>query len=347
MRCVFAGPVLLSLALVSAATAQTPVDPHPEDAPRAILAAFDTYRAVGIPAAHRMKDLDDFILSLIRNPALPNAVNDVVVECGNSLYQQPELDRYIAGGNVPLSEARQAWRNTTQPMCGVSAFYEELFPLVRQINRKLPPGKRLRVLAGDPPIDWRTVRSQADVRSFPGRRDDSMAAVVEKEVFAKHRKALLLYGTAHLIHGSETGVGLFEKDYPGATFVIDVYYKPGCETPSAADDAALEARMTLWPVPSLARTKGNALTNRAKTEYSVLLTPNGRSSDPVDAYLYLGPQALMLSEPRPADVFVDREFMAELHRRAELMPGSVNDQVDPGKVREQDADPLLCGPDRR
>src|SRR5688500_10891201 len=66
------------------------------DAARAIFALFDTYQVVGMNSAHRMKDLDDFILSLIRHPACPDAVDDVVVECGNSLYQAT-LDRYIAG----------------------------------------------------------------------------------------------------------------------------------------------------------------------------------------------------------------------------------------------------------
>jgi len=85
----------------------------------------------------------------------------VPVECGNSLYQ-PILDRYIAGDDVPLSEVRQVWRNTTQPMCGMSGFYEVLFPLVRRINQKVPPEKKLRMLAGDPTIDWSKVKSNSE-----------------------------------------------------------------------------------------------------------------------------------------------------------------------------------------
>jgi hypothetical protein len=38
-------------------------------------------------AAHGFKDLDDYILSLIRNQAFPDKVNDIVVKCGNCLYQ--------------------------------------------------------------------------------------------------------------------------------------------------------------------------------------------------------------------------------------------------------------------
>src|SRR5450631_1444579 len=71
-------------------------EPTPEPAIPAILAAFDKYEIVGMPEAHGFKDVDDFILSLIRNPAFPKKVNDIAVECGNSLYQSV-LDRYIAG----------------------------------------------------------------------------------------------------------------------------------------------------------------------------------------------------------------------------------------------------------
>jgi hypothetical protein len=117
----------LSYNLYGPATA-VPGNVHPSDAQQVILAAFDKYEVVGgMSSDHGVKDVDDFIIDLIRNPSLPGKVNDIAVECGNSLYQ-PILDRYIAGQDVPLTEVRQVWRNTTQPSCGFSTFYEELFP---------------------------------------------------------------------------------------------------------------------------------------------------------------------------------------------------------------------------
>jgi hypothetical protein len=174
-------------------------DPKPEPAIRAILAAFDKYEVVAMPEDHGLKDLDDLIFALVRNPEFPAKVNDVVVECGNSLYQ-PVLDRYIAG-DVPLTEARKVWRNETQPICGVwgFGFFEQLYPLLRAINQKLPPEKRLRVLAGDPPIDWNQIRNFQDILKL-GPRDASIASAMEKEVLSKHRNAscyseLFIYST--------------------------------------------------------------------------------------------------------------------------------------------------------
>lgn len=198
-------------------------DAMPEPAISAILKAFKTFEVVAMPAAHGEKDIDDLILSLIRDPHFPTSVNDIVVECGNVRYQ-PILDRYIAGENVSFTEVQHVWRDTTvQQMCGASGFYEQLYPLVRLLNQRLPATSRLRIVAADPPIDWDKVHSYEDLMPFFDR-DGSIASVMEREVLSKHRKALMLFGVFHLLHGGGPGQGdavtRYERDYPGKTFVI-------------------------------------------------------------------------------------------------------------------------------
>jgi hypothetical protein len=341
-------------------------NPKPEDATVAILAAFEKYEVVGMSAAHGDKDLDDFILSLLRNPAFPSKVNDVAVECGNSLYQ-PILDRYIAGEVVPLAEVRLVWRNTTQTMCGLSGFYEELFPLVRRINQRLPPERRLRVLAGDPAFDWSKVRGRGDI---PGVRDDSIASVMQKEVLSKHRKALMLFGTFHLFHRGNTpstfpsAVELYEKDYPGVTMVIADHKGFGNWTALAKYNDEFEARMTSWPVPTLIQNiQGTWLADLLDMTYSpgaiqvrLIEKPGSKPqqrilpivlsgfSKMVDAYLYLGPRDLQLSEPRPAEISLDKDYMTELQRRATL--SLLGDEpVNPGKSLSGESNPFLYDPD--
>jgi hypothetical protein len=320
-------------------------DPKPEPALPAILAAFDKFEVVGMPEAHGMKDVDDFIFSLIRNPAFLEKVNDIEVECGNSLYQ-PILDRYIAGEDVPFMEVQKVWRNTTQSMCGTSAFFEQFFPLVRAINQKLPPGKRLRVLAGDPPIDWDEVKNWQDFRKF-FNRDASIASVMEKEVLSKHRKALMLFGTMHLVHGAGPGpsdaVTIYEKDYPNLTFVISDLGTFDTDLPAVSSSPFAN-----WPVPSLARAKGTWL---GALDSGHFLPPlmlidkdcnilNGvpknlqkPMEDLVDAFLYLGPQDLRLKEQMPADVGLDVDYRMELQRREVLagFPGTAT-----GTLKELD-----------
>jgi hypothetical protein len=313
-------------------------DPKPEDATRAILAAFDKYEVVGMDAAHGNKDLDDFILHVIRDPAFPAKANDIVVECGNSLYQGI-LDRYIAGDDVPLSEVQQVWRNTTQSMCSVSGFYEILFPLVRRINQKLLPVKKLRVLAGDPPLDWNRAKDQSEVMLD---RDANVASVMEKEVLSKHRRALMLFGTFHLFHsnntapiGLESAVQQYERNYPGVTLVIGTVMVFDNSTPPPVD-SELEARMASWPVPSLVQNiKGTWLGDVDKYYFSKM----------VDAYLYLGPVDFILAEPRPAEIFLNKDYMAELRRRAAIIGDKfVTAQTDPDQISDKHFSPFLYVP---
>lgn len=123
---------------------------------------------------------------------------------------RPVLDRYISGEDVPFTEVRKVWRNTTQPMCGLSGFFEQFFPLVRALNQKLPPEKRIRVLAGDPPIDWEQVKTSQELDKSMMNREASITSVMEKEVLSKHRKALMLFGTMHLMHAM-SAVSTYER----------------------------------------------------------------------------------------------------------------------------------------
>src|SRR5215213_7835885 len=60
----------------------------PLDAISAILHAFQTHRVVALcDGGHGCEQAYDFRVSLIRDPQFTETVNDIVVECGNSLYQ--------------------------------------------------------------------------------------------------------------------------------------------------------------------------------------------------------------------------------------------------------------------
>jgi hypothetical protein len=330
--------LLTIIAVLSAGGQSSPAGAEPlaEPAIPAILAAFDRYDLVGMPASHGLKDLDDLILTLIRNPALPAKVRDIEIECGNSLYQEL-LDRYTSGADVPFREVQKIWRNTTQPACGLSGFYEQLVPLVRAINQKLPREQALRVLAGDPPFDWDRIKTAEDLRKaiLYLRRDTSIASVIEKEVLANHRKALMLMGTLHLLHGAGA-TAMIEARHPGSVFVISELGIFGENSPDAS-----KALLASWPIPAIARVKGSSL---GRLDLKAFLPPpyvvdqncnphadfTGPLRKPVeelfDAVLFLGPQGLRLWEKIPADVVLDSDYMKERRRRATL-PGAATPAV--------------------
>jgi hypothetical protein len=349
---------LLLVANISVAQALTkPADPVPEPAVSAILAAFDKYEVVAMPQDHGMQDLDDFIFSLIRNPAFSEKVNTIVFESGNSLYQ-PILDHYIAGEDVPFTEVQKVWRKMGQPAAGNSAFVEQFYPLVRALNQKLPPQRRLRVLAGDPPIDWDQIKSAEDAIRLV-HRDQGIASVMEKEVLSQHRKALMLFGTFHTMHNTPgSAVSLYEKDYPNVTFVISDLGMFDTDLPSLYD-----SKFVSWPIPALAPAKGTWL---GALDLSHFIPPGTRidqdcnvhhefpkplqrpMEDYIDAFLYLGPQDLRLREKIPADIALDVTYKAELQRGAAMI-GFPNGPSETPKEFDQQivnsaADPIFVIP---
>jgi hypothetical protein len=339
--------------LFTALSSEQAIEPVPDDAIKAILAAFDRYEVVGMHSAHGSKDVDDYILSLIRDPVFPGKVNDIVVECGNSMYQSV-LDKYIAGENVPLAEVQQVWRNTTQLMCSLSGFYEQLFPLVRQVNQKLPTQKRIRVLAADPAFDWNQVKSRLDI---PRDRDASIVSVMIKEVLAKKRKALMLFGLMHLLHGlpmnpsraempmRATAVTLYEQTYPRSTFVVIPHRGFGTYSHLENENDELEARMRSWPNPSLIAVNGTWIAAlRAAYFFQVPETWHDRSLGGLaDAYLYLGPRDSLRSESTPAGILNDKQYVDELRRRAAL-GGSSFSSFDLDAIRRANENPRFYSP---
>jgi len=249
--------------------------------------------------------------------------SDIEFECGNSLYQSI-LDRYIAGEDVPFTEVQKVWRKNGQPACGSSGFVEQFFPLVRALNQKLPPGKRLRVLAPDPAVDWDRIQGIEDLMKLHYDRESSIASVLEKEVLSKRRKALMLFGTFHLMHGARDAVDLIEKEYPNVTFILSDLGTFDTDLPSLSN-----SKFANWPTPALARTKGTWL---GAMDLSYFLPPPTRidqdcnvhhefprtlqkpMEELVDAFLYLGPQDLRLREKIPADIPLDTTYQKQLRK---------------------------------
>ena len=130
-------------------------------------------------------------------------VNDITWEPGNVRFQSL-MDGFILQGNeVPLKELSQCWRNNTQAhtYSDTPALFR-LLNTIRKVNLKQPESRRVRVLLIDPPVDWSRIQSRADIRAKDFDRETHMAAVLEREVYAKGRKALFFAGGAHLGRGA-------------------------------------------------------------------------------------------------------------------------------------------------
>jgi hypothetical protein len=307
-------------------------DPKPTDAVEGIIKAFDRFPIVALGEIHWSLNQHEFITALIKHPAFANKVNDIVVEFGSAKYQ-PVMDRYIAGETVARTELQQVWRNTTQASMVLDVpIYEKFFGAVRAVNRRLPKQKRLRVLLGDPPVDWDVIKTRADMKPELFDRDGHFTSVVEKEVLGKGRKALLISGTAHLrrccLAGPLGVTARVEKSHPGTMFVVMPHQ--GFQE----RNEELEARLASWPKPGLALVKNTWLGNlspdlifpvmymRTSPDSPRVPAPSPFKGmmiqDATDVYLYLGPKASLRYDSIPPEVQRDEAYQRELERRRQL-----------------------------
>jgi hypothetical protein len=135
-----------------------------------VLEAFKTHRLVALGAADSLQNHYDVLGLLLTDPRLPGVVGDIVVEWGNALYQDT-VDKFIAGQPVADADLRPVWRNTAQSPLETwdAPVYEQFYRMARAVNWTLPPGQRIRVLAGDSPLDWAKITKPGQLRAVPPR----------------------------------------------------------------------------------------------------------------------------------------------------------------------------------
>jgi len=326
----FVALAALSLILAGEKLEAQEAEPKATNAIPVILNAFERYPIVALGDLHGCEEFWDFATALLKTPELPNRINDIGVEFGNALYQDV-CDRFIGGQDVASSEVQKIWRNTTQFIALDSPVYERFFVTVRDLNTKLPTEKRLRVLLGDPPLDWSTTPDSKLKQEWGRamfRRDSHFAGVVEKEVLAKGRKALLITGGAHLVRGVSTNntTGHIERLRPHSMFIVI----PHQGFYSERNDE-LESRLVSWKPGTLAVIKGTWLgalhpglrwPQMARDKLKEPDAPNRdpRLEDVADAWLFVGMRD-SLTEVLPHPRIYRDDYWNELNRRNLIVYG--------------------------
>jgi len=181
-------------------------------------------------------------MSLVRHPRFAGLVDDDVVEFGNARYQDI-ADRHVAGDPVPRDQLRQIWENTTI-VTGVwtAPMYEGFLAEIRTLNASLPPDKQIRIVLGDPRIDWSVVRGPAD-EDMNDWRDAHFAWAVEEHVMKRGRRALLWIGGAHIsrqVLFPNSLIHLLDRRFPSQTLVALAIDWPDV-------DQQVSSRLQLWP----------------------------------------------------------------------------------------------------
>jgi hypothetical protein len=311
----------------------TPMDPV-----SGILAAFEKHSIVALgEGAHNNEQAHSFRLSLIRDPRFAATVNDIVVEFG-AAQNQGTIDRFVNGEDVSDSDFKKIWLDTTQPFPVWDVpIYEEFFRAVRAVNMSLPKDKRLRVLLGDPPVDWDNYTRDYD-------RDGHAAELIKKEVLTKNRRALVIYGDFHFFRRQPTMVDIKDgKEWPRIpnipSLVARVEQQSGIKVytirtyTEGGNLATLQPEAKSWPAPSFIRLKGTLLGAQTfgfflpgpvlamspdGVEHELKVLPEFAMEEQFDALLYLGPFSSITTSKLAASLCLDPAYIKMRKRRAEI-----------------------------
>ncbi|AZZ94964.1 hypothetical protein EUZ85_00430 [Hahella sp. KA22] len=306
--------------------------PVHEPATPALAALLRRRQIVGIGDAHGVAAILQWLIDSLRRPDIAPCLDTIVVEFA-AARSQPLLDAYIAG-EPGLEHKIDAVCSDTLHFCAWFAeVYRRFFQAVRQINQRLPT-PRVRVLAADPPIDWRAADAGRQWREAHQRREAHYQALIEREVIARNRRALLIFGAFHLLRNCPAG------STPEMDAASEINNPPGINGPPLASrlhNLGPEQSFYLWPhfghrpdVMAVAQGEGwqaPTLVHTARSALGALpfaalsqRTPY-LSERPVrelfDGYLFLGAVDKQRTVPRHGDSPI---WLAERRRRAQLLP---------------------------
>jgi hypothetical protein len=189
-----------SLSCLVVLLAAGPVRPQGNDryaeVVRQILDAWKTADVVCLGEDHGRKYDSDLRLALVRNPVFPRMVRVIVVESANPVHQAV-LDHFILdGATLSREELAVVWRDASGAEVWESPIYEEFLRAVQELNAHLPRERRVRVLGGDSPIDWQSIKRPEDLVPLVNR-GGNIRNIIAEQVLKQHIKGLAIYGANH------------------------------------------------------------------------------------------------------------------------------------------------------
>lgn len=338
------GVTLLHAVLAPRAVEGQQPEPTLLDPATAIFAAFRTNDVVALTDPHGNEQVQQFLLSLIRDARFAEHVNDVVLEPLSARHQDV-VDRYVRGDAVDHSLLRKAWEEHTV-VNSLGFHTEQVLAAIRSLNSSLPGSRHVRVIAGDPPIDWDHIVSRQDHWRWVELRTSHPADLIRRHVLDRGRKALLVYGQGHLVRQqvatnydmsawqAQTVVSLLQRDHRARVFTVwtlnrpvalpvalDSWHAPGLLPLRGSSVGALDfALFAGGPAGNRVGMKDGRMVPVPREEWKVL-----PMEEQFDALLYLGPPSAMtmVTVPRALcedTAFVDRRIdrLARFGPRPEL-----------------------------
>lgn len=199
---------LFVLALVLAGPAplraQCPSEAESAVADR-IVDVFDKHRFVFFGSTHGGVKRQELLRCVLDRAAPRASITDVVVEFLSGAHQGL-LDRYLIGlESIPPDSIRALAMDTDNPrLFATLPQVPEFLRAVRALNEALPLSERVRIWGASEPIEWASVRVEADLAPYPFKTNYT-AHLITRHLFPDpDRRTLVVFGDGHIHHEGGT-----------------------------------------------------------------------------------------------------------------------------------------------
>lgn len=311
-----------------------------EDAVAHIRWALEQYPVVLVDEGnHQAGEPHELLRRILSDTRVMESLDVIIVEFATATHQDV-LDAFIQGKDVPFDELSRVWRDTsTSPITPWdSPIYLQLLETVREANRVLPPEKKVRMLAGDPPVDWSSIETKDDFERAIQPRDPYAAQVAIEQAFELGKRVLVVYGGGHLMR-LPLGPGDLRNpltsyilaEHPGAAWVVKFMWPVRAGLADRTDELVPgHAYRTAdhWsgssPAPALFEGTRSLVIDPGTGERSwqeVPLYDGHAVRDIYDALIYLGREDQWTVVPSELDQDRDAAYLKELDRRNRLRFG--------------------------
>ncbi|MCU4675040.1 hypothetical protein N7931_05275 [Catenovulum sp. 2E275] len=283
---------------------------------------LSTGKILALGDVHGSEFIVNHLIQLLENPQVWNQLDNLVVEAGNSQYQQLADDYFVKGIAHPKAQIRQIWRNTLYFMAWQYQVYEDLFDKLHELNQKRT--HKVRLVLAEPAFNWQTI-SPEQWQALTKSREQTYTDIIEAEVIHKNQTAILLFGTFHLIKKPvcisnkadmfDSVVSRLEQKYPNKTQVWWPYLKA---------DQLLQPQPVQPKLFDLKHAQFGALPI-AKLSPRFCASNTNLFNQLADFYIYLG------DDKRNANIshtaLTDKNWHAQMAKRAKIVDKRTQQQI--------------------
>lgn len=294
-----------------------------------IIETFKDCNIIGLgEGGHGLKNSHHFFHTLFDNKTIQEILDVVIIEFANTDYQAI-LDQYIFGETVDLDDLRKTWRESTQPgRQGEVPIYFELLKKVRSINKKLPQHKKIRVLGGDPSINWKKINDFKDYKKQMGYSRDKFPAELAINFGIKQaKKVLIIYSEVHLTKipniildpNYQSITSIINKKHPAAIKTIGTIYSESLLAEDYFNHCQLYSIINL-DKNELGKIPAYKIFSKSlyKSSKEISVFEGQKIEDLFDALLFVGQYNSLKRYPMPKDDF-DNVYWNELNRRRKIV----------------------------